>query len=371
MVGTKKITVVFGTRPEAIKMCPLIKELKRRDCFDVCVCLTGQHRELTAEVMNLFGERADADLELMRERQTLSYITSGVLEGFGEMLDKDRPHMVLVHGDTTTAFAASMAAFYRGIPVGHIEAGLRSHDITSPFPEEYNRRAISLMASLHFSPTSHAAENLMNEGISHSNIHVTGNTVADALKYTLKENFEHPYLTESRSERIILLTAHRRESIGDTMEGMLGTVLDIVRDYDDVRVIFPLHPNPKVRDIATRVLGGHERIILSPPLDAVTCHNIMARCYLILTDSGGIQEEAAALGVPVLIMRNVTERPEGIVSGIARLAGTDPYQISATVRELLDNRHIRHQMSLCQNPYGNGGACEMIADALEGFLYNK
>ena len=365
MGGNKKIMAVFGTRPEAIKMCPLIKELRLRDGMDVKICLTGQHMELTDEVMGIFDEVADHRLDLMKTAQTLSYVTARVLDGFGDILDSERPDIILVHGDTTTAFAACLAAFYRGITVGHVEAGLRSHDMSAPFPEEYNRRSISLTARLHFAPTQYAAENLMHEGISCSDIHITGNTVTDALKYTLRDDFHSQYL--SQDGRLIFLTAHRRESIGAPLEGMLSAVLDIVKEYEDVRVIYPLHPNPRIREIADKILGGHERIILCPPLDVVTCHNIMARSYLILTDSGGIQEEAAALRVPVLIMRNVTERQEGIVSGVARLAGTDRYQVSATVRELLDAPCVRQAMSQSSNPYGDGDACKRIADALQLF----
>ena len=368
MSDIKKIMAVFGTRPEAIKMCPLIRELRARPDLCVKVCLTGQHREMAASVMRCFDERADYDLDIMRESQTLSYVTCGILEGFGGVLAREMPDMVLVHGDTTTAFAASLAAFYMGIPVSHVEAGLRSHNMRAPYPEEYNRRAVALASSLHFAPTARAAENLMNEVVSHADIFITGNTVIDALRYTLKDDYQSPYLPASPSERLIFLTAHRRESIGEPLENMLRAVRELTEAYEDVRVIYPLHPNPKVTEIAQRTLGGCERVTLCPPLDVVDCHNIMARSYLILTDSGGIQEEAAALGKPVLIMRSVTERPEGILSGIARLAGTDRYQISATVRELLDNKDTYKKMSGSPNPYGDGNACIKITDALERYF---
>lgn len=359
-----KIIIAFGTRPEAIKMCPLIKELQGRDGIEVRVVFTGQHRAIADEVMEVFGITPDYDMNIMRPSQSLFDITENILSGIREILCLERPSGVVVHGDTTTAFAVSLAAFYMGISVFHVEAGLRSHNNRMPFPEEFNRRAVALIADLHFAPTHRAAENLICEGISHSDIVVTGNTVIDAMKYTLKDDHTSAYLPSSDTGRSIFLTAHRRESIGISLENMLLAVRDIVMSYNDVRVIYPVHPNPSVKRTAEKILGGCERVTLCPPLGVVDCHNIMAKCYLILTDSGGIQEEAAALGKPVLIMRDVTERPEGILSGIARLAGTDRYQITATAKEFLDDPILYAKACTSPNPYGDGTACKKICDAL-------
>ena len=359
----EKILVAFGTRPEAIKMCPLIKELLKRDGLCVKVVFTGQHRAIADEVMALFGIVPDYDMNIMRDSQTLFDITDNILLGIKKILDAEKPSGVVVHGDTTTAFAVSLAAFYMSISVFHVEAGLRSHNMRAPFPEEFNRRAVGLIADMHFAPTHTAAQNLMHEGVSHTAVAVTGNTVIDALKYTLREEYDSPHIS-SGDERIIFLTAHRRESIGKPLENMLFAVRDIVESYADVRVIYPIHPNPKVGSIAKEVLGECERVTLCPPLGVFDCHNIMARSYMLLTDSGGIQEEAAALGKPVLIMRELTERPEGILAGVARLAGTDRYQIIATVKELLDDPELYAKMCTAKNPYGDGTACVKIADAI-------
>ena len=358
-----KLLVAFGTRPEAIKMCPLIKELLKRENICAKIVFTGQHRAIADEVMSLFGITPDYDMNIMKDSQTLFDITGNILSKAREILQTERPSGVLVHGDTTTAFAVSLAAFYMGIPVYHVEAGLRSHNMKAPFPEEFNRRAISLMSDMHFAPTHTAAENLIHEGISHTNVSITGNTVIDALKYTLCEEYDSPYISNGE-ERIIFLTAHRRESIGKALENMLLAVKDIVYSYSDVRVIYPVHPNPKIKRIAKDVLGDCERVTLCPPLGVVDCHNIMARSYILLTDSGGIQEEAAALGKPVLIMRELTERPEGILSGVAKLSGTDRYQIVATAKELLDNPQLYAKMCTSKNPYGDGSASVQITDAI-------
>lgn len=363
----KKILIAFGTRPEAIKMCPLIKELERRDGLDVRVCLTGQHRELADTATRTFGVVPDYDMSLMRPSQTLSDIVGRVLAETDKILTYERPDVVAVHGDTSSAYAVSLAAFLSGIKVAHVEAGLRSGDILSPFPEEFNRRSISLCASLHFAPTYAAATNLLNEGISHSRVFVTGNTVIDAVKFTLKENYTHELLSNCEGKRVIFMTAHRRESHGDVMLGMFRAVKRICREYPNVRVIFPVHPSPAVRCAAGGVLGDVDAVTLCEPLDVIDCHNIMARSYMILTDSGGIQEEAAALKKPVLVMRNVTERPEGIRSGVSRLAGTDEEQIFITVKELLENRALYDSMCGAQNPYGDGHACERIADVLSSY----
>ena len=348
-------------------MCPLIKELKRRNGLDVRVCLTGQHRELADTATHAFGVTPDYDMSLMRPSQTPSDIVARILTEMDKILTCERPDIVAVHGDTSSAYAVALAAFLSGVKVAHVEAGLRSGDILSPFPEEFNRRSISLCASLHFAPTDAAATNLLSEGIPHSRVFVTGNTVIDAVKFTLKENFTHELLCGCEGKRVIFMTAHRRESHGDVMLGMFRAVKRICREYPDVRVIFPVHPSPAVRCAAGGVLGDVDAVTLCEPLDVIDCHNIMARSYMILTDSGGIQGEAAALKKPVLVMRNVTERPEGIRAGVSRLAGTDEEQIFITVKELLENRELYDGMRGAHNPYGDGHACERIADVLSSY----
>lgn len=359
-----KILVAFGTRPEAIKMCPVIKELRRRDEVETIVCVTGQHRELLADAMRAFGVSADVDLGLMRGSQTLAYVTSEVLGGMSDVLEKIRPDVVMVHGDTSSAFATALAAFYKGIPVTHVEAGLRTHDVRSPFPEELNRRSIAMMADLHFAPTAYAANNLYEEGISPEVVAVTGNTAVDALKFTVNANFSHPLLNESDGKRLIFLTAHRRESHGRAMEEMLLAVRAIAARFDDVRFICPVHPNPSVREITYKILGECRQVSLCEPLGVVDCHNIISKCHVVLTDSGGLQEEAAALGKPTLIMRNVTERPEGILAGVARLAGTDREQIVATLSAVLSDSIAFESMKSAKSPYGDGNASKRIVDFL-------
>lgn len=359
-----KILVAFGTRPEAIKMCPVIKELRGRDEVETIVCVTGQHRELLADAMRAFGVSADVDLGLMRGSQTLAYVTSEVLGGMSDVLEKIRPDVVMVHGDTSSAFATALAAFYKGIPVTHVEAGLRTHDVRSPFPEELNRRSIAMMADLHFAPTGYAANNLYEEGISPEVVAVTGNTAVDALKYTVNANFSHPLLNESDGKRLIFLTAHRRESHGRAMEEMLLAVRAIAERFDDVRFICPVHPNPSVREITYKILGECSQVSLCEPLGVVDCHNIISKCHVVLTDSGGLQEEAASLGKPTLIMRNVTERPEGILSGVARLAGTDREQIVATLSAVLSDSTAFESMKSAKSPYGDGNASKRIVDFL-------
>lgn len=364
----KKIIIAFGTRPEAIKMCPLIIEMRRRANMFVKVVFTGQHRNIADEVMDFFGIKPDYDMNIMRRGQTLFDTTENILSLMSKILRDECPDAVIVHGDTTSAFASALSAFYMKIPVLHVEAGLRSHVRDLPYPEEFNRRAVTLIASAHFAPTRDAAENLINEGVPYTDVYVTGNTVVDAMKYTVSDDYSSPYLNMSDGERLIFMTAHRRESIGRQLELMLLAVRDIVQRYPDVSVLYPVHPNPSVKSIAERILGDCERVILSEPLGVADCHNIMARSYLVLTDSGGLQEEAAALGVPVLIMRNVTERPEGIRMGAARLAGTDRYQIISTVREVLDNADTHAAMSSAECPYGDGSACVKITDSIENIL---
>lgn len=362
--------LAFGTRPEAVKMCPLINELRSRGIC-VIVCLTGQHRELIQPVLEKFGITADIDLDVMSTAQTLSHLTARVLEGIGGLTEAQKPSAVMVHGDTATAFAVALACFYMKIPIYHIEAGLRTGDIRAPFPEEFNRRAISLIAQLHFAPTERAAENLMNEGIPRSRIFVTGNTVLDALKYTLDSAYTHPLLEKHRGKRLIFLTAHRRESHGKGLEKILAAVRRIAETYTDICIIYPVHSNPAVNGAVYGLLSDCERIELCEPLGIYDCHNILSRSYLVLTDSGGIQEEAAALGIPTLVLRNVTERQEGILCGAAMLAGTDTEQIYATASRLLNDSALYRAMSSAANPYGDGNACARIADTVSYFYFGK
>ncbi len=362
-MNSKKIMIAFGTRPEAIKMCPLVHELKAR-AANICVCNTGQHRELMSGIAEVFDVKADVELDLMREGQTAAEVVSRVIAQGEKIIKAKRPHTVIVHGDTATALGMAQAAFLSGVRVAHVEAGLRSGDMHAPFPEEFNRRAVTLMSDIHFAPTRRAAENLLHEGVCSSRVHVTGNTVVDALKYTLKEKYTHPLLEACTNKRIIFLTAHRRESQGETMKGMLRAVRRICKSFPDIRVIFPIHPSPAVRACAQEVLGDCREVIMTPPLSVVDCHNIMMRSDMILTDSGGLQEEAAAMGKPVLVMRNTTERPEGILSGIARLAGTDSEQIFATAAQLLSNQSLYKKMCASKNPYGDGKASKKIAEIL-------
>ena len=364
----KKIMAIFGTRPEAIKMCPLVRELWKREGVDVRVCVSGQHREMLSEVLDAFGVRPDHDLSIMRRGQTLTDVTVGVLRGVERVLELETPDAVLVHGDTSTALASALACFYRGVPVGHVEAGLRTYDVLSPYPEELNRRVISLIARLSFAPTELAADNLLREGAEPSGVFVTGNTVVDALHTTVREDFVHPLLEGCKGMRTLILTAHRRENQGAPMKDMLGAVRRAVEETDDVRVIFPVHPSPLVRQVAGRELGGCKRIILTEPLGVIEFHNILARCYGVLTDSGGIQEEAAALGIPVLVMRESTERPEGVLSGGIRTVGKSGDGVYRALRIILDDPEVYASMKGRPCPYGDGSASVRIADALLRFL---
>lgn len=360
----KRILTVFGTRPEAVKLCPLIRELQQEQ--DICcrVCVTGQHRELLAQPLSVFGVTPDHDLALMRPGQLLHTMTGEILEGVRAVLEGERPDLVLVHGDTTTAFAAALAAFYSHIPVGHVEAGLRTYDLAAPFPEEWNRRAIGLLAARHYAPTARARENLLREGIPSGRILVTGNTGLDALRYTVREDFSHAHLDWARGSRLLLVTAHRRENLGQPMRRMLRGIRRILSEFPDVKVLYPVHPNPAVRRVAEEELGDEERVRLAPPLDTVEFHNILARSFLVLTDSGGIQEEAPGLGKPVLVMRNTTERPEGLEAGVMRLVGTGEGSVYRGVRELLENDALYNVMSHAPNPYGDGYACRRIVEDL-------
>lgn len=361
----RKILLVFGTRPEAIKMCPIIKELKTRKKLQAVVCVTGQHKQMLAQVLDVFSIVPDYNLSVMKEQQTLFDITTGILEKIKKILEKEQPDVVLVHGDTTTAFATSLACFYCQIPVGHVEAGLRTYNINSPYPEEFNRQAISIIAKYHFAPTEMARDNLLREGKSKETIWVTGNTAIDALKSTVRREYAHPELEWAEGSRLIVITAHRRENIGTPMHNMFRAIRRIMDSYHDVKAIYPIHMNPIVRQIADAELGKCDRIHIIEPVDVVDFHNFLARCFLILTDSGGIQEEAPSLGKPVLVMRDTTERPEGIHAGTLKLIGTDEDFIYLNIRELLDNEKTYNMMAHANNPYGDGFASKRIVEVLE------
>ncbi len=360
----KKIVVVFGTRPEAIKMCPVIKELRSRNSIKTIVCVTGQHREMLQQVLDAFDVSPEYDLKIMRERQTLYDVTTLVLEGMRTILEVEKPDVVLVHGDTTTSFAAALACFYLRIPVGHVEAGLRTHDIYSPYPEEFNRQAVSIISRYNFAPTKLAKDNLIKEGHDPKSIFVTGNTAIDALKTTVKTDYHNKILDSCAGKRLILITAHRRENLGQPMINMFNAIKRVIDEHDDVCAIYPIHKNPVVRETAREVFGDNDRIKIIEPLDVVDFHNLMNHSYMILTDSGGIQEEAPSLGKPVLVMRNTTERPEGIAAGTLKLVGTDEQVIYDTFTSLLNETELYDQMSHASNPYGDGYAGKRIADVL-------
>ena len=361
----KKIMLVFGTRPEAVKMCPLAVELKKRPSFTTIVCVTGQHRQMLDQVLDVFQVVPDYDLAVMKEGQTLFDITAAVLTGMKGVLEETRPDVCLIHGDTTTAFAAALACFYLGIPVGHVEAGLRTYDLAAPFPEEFNRQAAGLISRFHFAPTALAAQNLLSEGKKLSEIYITGNTVIDAMRHTVAENYRHPELDWAAGCRLVLITAHRRENLGAPLRRMLRAVRRVLEEHPDVRAVYPVHRNPAVRRIAGEELAGCPQLHLIEPLDLVSCHNFEARCYLCLTDSGGMQEECPSYGKPVLVMRDNTERPEGIQAGVLRLVGTEEETIYEWFTRLLDDREEYLKMARAVNLYGDGHACERIADILE------
>jgi len=356
--------LVFGTRPEAIKMCPLVNELKKRENIIVKVCVTGQHREMLRQVLDIFKVVPDYNLAIMKEKQTLFDVTFNILNKIKEVLDIEKPDIVLVHGDTTTTFVTALACFYKQIDIGHVEAGLRTYDIYSPFPEEFNRQAVGIVAKYNFAPTEIARKNLIKEGKKADTIYVTGNTAIDALKTTVKDGYSHSVLEWSKDSRLIILTAHRRENLGEPLCNMFRAIKKIVREYDDIKVIYPIHMNPVVRKTAKEIFGEHDRIKLIEPLDVIDFHNLLARSYLILTDSGGIQEEAPSLGKPVLVMRNTTERPEGISAGTLKLVGTNEEVIYREFKLLIDNKKEYNKMSYASNPYGDGHACERIANIL-------
>ena len=360
-----KVMTIFGTRPEAIKMAPLVRELKTRPQeFEPIVTVTAQHREMLDQVLDIFHITPDYDLNIMKQNQTLAQITTRALEGLDEVMKATKPDIVLVHGDTTTTFSASLAAYYNQIVVGHVEAGLRTWNKYSPYPEEMNRQLTGIMADLHFSPTEMAKQNLLDENKPADRIYVTGNTAIDALKTTVNEAYMSPVLDALGDKRLVLMTAHRRENLGDNMQQMFRAVKRLVEAHDDIQVIYPVHLNPVVRKTAASILGNDDRIQLIEPLDVIDFHNFAAHAHLIITDSGGVQEEAPSLGVPVLVLRDTTERPEGIAAGTLKLAGTDEDTIFNLAHELLADQTAHDQMAKASNPYGDGEASRRIADAI-------
>ena len=361
----KTVMLVFGTRPEAIKMCPLVNELKGRKNLKTVVCVTGQHRQMLDQVLEAFNVTPDYDLSIMKDKQTLFDITTNILNKIGEVLDVVKPDVVLVHGDTSTTFVTALACFYKQIAIGHVEAGLRTYNIYSPYPEEFNRQAVSIISKYNFAPTELSAANLIKEGKAEGDIYITGNTAIDALKTTVREGYTHPHLEWVGDSRLIMITAHRRENLGEPMHNMFRAIRRVLEEHKDVKAIYPIHMNPIVRQAADEELGGFDRIRIIEPLEVLDFHNFLARSYMILTDSGGIQEEAPSLGKPVLVMRDTTERPEGIKAGTLKLVGTDEKVIYDNFKLLLENEAEYEKMSKASNPYGDGLACKRIADILE------
>lgn len=361
----KKVMLVFGTRPEAIKMCPLVNELKTRESIKTVVCVTGQHRQMLDMVLEAFDVIPDYDLSIMKDKQTLFDVTTNILNSIKEILEKEKPDVVLVHGDTSTTFVTALACFYLQIPIGHVEAGLRTYNIFSPYPEEFNRQAVSIISKFNFAPTELSKQNLLREGRNPDSIFVTGNTAIDALKTTVCESYTHSELEWAYGSRLIMITAHRRENLGNPMRHMFKAIRRVMDEHLDVKAIYPIHMNPVVREIANEYLGDDDRIHIIEPLDVLDFHNFLSRSYLILTDSGGIQEEAPSLGKPVLVMRDTTERPEGIAAGTLKLVGTEEETIYSEFNRLLSDEKEYEIMSKASNPYGDGHACERIADILE------
>ena len=364
----KKVMLVFGTRPEAIKMCPLVNELKGRKNIETLVCVTGQHRQMLNQVLEAFNVVPDYDLSVMKDKQTLFDITISILDKIKAVLEEVKPDVVLVHGDTSTTFVTALACFYMQIPVGHVEAGLRTYNVYSPYPEEFNRQAVGIVAKYNFSPTKLSAQNLINEGKNSDSIYITGNTAIDALKTTVKEDYTHPELEWAKDSKLIVITAHRRENLGEPMKSMFRAIRRIMDEHSDVKAIYPIHMNPLVREAANEELAGCDRIHIIEPLEVLDFHNFLSRSYMILTDSGGIQEEAPSLGKPVLVMRDTTERPEGIEAGTLRLVGTSEENIYNNFKELLEDTDAYNKMSTASNPYGDGFASKRIADILERSL---
>lgn len=367
----KHIVVVFGTRPEAIKMCPLVKELKSRKNLKTTVCVTGQHRQMLDQVLEAFAIVPDYDLSIMKQGQDLFDISISILRHIKSVFQEIKPDVVLVHGDTSTTFATALACFYLQIPVGHVEAGLRTYDIWSPYPEEFNRQAVGIVATYHFAPTLEAKNNLLREGKWEKSIYLTGNTAIDALQTTVCKNYNHPILDWAKDSRLIVITAHRRENLGQPMESMFSAIRRIIEEHPDVKAVYPIHMNPTVRLIADKYLGNCDRIRIIEPLHVLDFHNLLAKSYLIITDSGGIQEEAPSLGKPVLVMRDTTERPEGIAAGTLRLVGTEEANIYHHFKLLLNDHTVYQQMANASNPYGDGLACKRIADILSGESYEE
>lgn len=360
----KKVMLVFGTRPEAIKMCPLVNELKSRKELETVVCVTGQHRQMLDQVLDAFSVKPDYDLSIMKERQTLFDVTTNILNSIKAVLEKEQPNVVLVHGDTSTTFVTALACFYLQIPVGHVEAGLRTYNIYSPYPEEFNRQAVGIISKFNFAPTQLSKNNLVSEGKNEKDIYITGNTAIDALKTTVKEDYTHPELQWAEGSRLIMITAHRRENLGEPMKNMFRAIRRVMDENPDVKAIYPIHMNPVVRETANAILGDDERIHIIEPLEVLDFHNFLNKSYLILTDSGGIQEEAPSLGKPVLVMRDTTERPEGIKAGTLKLVGTEEETIYNEFTKLLTDKEEYEKMSRASNPYGDGFACKRIADVL-------
>jgi len=362
----KIVMLVFGTRPEAIKMCPLVNELKKREKINTVVCVTGQHRQMLDQVLETFNVVPNYDLSIMKERQTLFDVTTNILSRIKPVLEEVKPDVVLVHGDTSTTFATALACFYLQIPVGHVEAGLRTYNIYSPYPEEFNRQAVSIVSAYNFAPTVLARDNLLKEGRKPETIYITGNTAIDALKTTVKNDYKNEHLDWASDSRLIMITAHRRENLGEPMQHMFRAIRRVMEEHTDIKAIYPIHMNPVVREKANQELAGCDRIRIIEPLDVLDFHNFLAKSYLILTDSGGIQEEAPSLGKPVLVMRDTTERPEGIAAGTLKLVGTNEETIYQNFSELLSDVTAYEKMVKASNPYGDGYTCERIADILEG-----
>jgi len=364
-----KVMTIFGTRPEAIKMAPLVLELQKHpEQIESIVTVTAQHRQMLDQVLETFNITPDYDLNIMKDRQTLVDVATSALQGLDRVMKEAQPDIVLVHGDTSTTFVGSLAAFYNQIAIGHVEAGLRTGQKYSPYPEEMNRQLTGVMADLHFAPTEQSKENLLRENKPEEAIFVTGNTAIDALKTTVRETYEHPVLSKMGEDRVILLTAHRRENLGEPMRNMFRAITRILAEHEDVQVIYPVHMNPAVREVANEILGDNPRVHLIEPLEVFDFHNFAARSFMILTDSGGVQEEAPSLGKPVLVLRDTTERPEGIAAGTLKLAGTDEETIYSLAKELLTNEEAYNAMAKASNPYGDGHASERIVEALLHFL---
>lgn len=366
-----KVMSIFGTRPEAIKMAPLVKELERRKKIESIVCVTAQHREMLDQVLNTFDIKPNYDLNIMKQGQSLADVTTRALVGLEEVIKEVKPDIVLVHGDTTTTFAGALAAFYNQVAIGHVEAGLRTYDKYSPFPEEMNRQCVDRMADMYFAPTEISKNNLLKENIEECKIYITGNTAIDAMSTTVDKSYTHPELEWIKpGEKMILLTAHRRENLGEPMRHIFRGIKRIVDEFDDIKVIYPIHMNPRVREVANEVFGDADRVKLIEPLEVFDFHNFQNKSYIILTDSGGIQEEAPSLGKPVLVLRDTTERPEGIAAGTLKLVGTDEEVIYEETKKLLTNKEEYEKMSKASNPYGDGHASERIVDAIEKY-FNK